>query len=381
MSRRGLVRAASTSPARGAPARGAPARVSRRVSRRGLFRAATLVAAVAFDVLFFRPGGGPALIGFPKAPGDPLVFAQGDFAAAMAVQERYDDDLLAMPGVAGTAVGLGVDGRPVVKVYVTGAHVTGLPVRLDGHALAVEVTGAFRALNGDDGTNPRAPFSRPVPIGVSTGQVDVTAGTIGARVIRGGDVFALSNNHVYANKNDANVGDNILQPGRVDGGRDPADVIGTLHDFKPIRFCSPFPMCPSNEIDAAIAATDVARLGNGTPSNGYGMPRRRTAPAKLGMAVQKYGRTTGHTTGQISGINATVNVGFRDGTARFTGQIVINKVGFSGPGDSGSLIVTAGAAKDARRPVGLLFAGSQTSTLANPIGLVLDHFGVEIDGN
>ena len=108
----------------------------------------------------------------------------------MAVQERYDDDLLAMPGVAGTAVGLGVDGRPVVKVFVTGAHVTGLPVRLDGHALAVEVTGAFRALDGDDGTNPRAPFSRPVPIGVSTGQVDVTAGTIGARVVRGGEVFA-----------------------------------------------------------------------------------------------------------------------------------------------------------------------------------------------
>lgn len=353
------------------------------MSGRAWVRAVSLAAAVAFDLLFFRPGGGPGGLGGPDGALelDPVLFGYGDFAAAMAVQERYDDDLLAIPGVAGTAVAIGVDGRPVVKVYVTGVGVTGLPLRLDGHALVTEVTGAFRALNEDDGTNPRAPFSRPVPIGVSTGQVDVTAGTIGARVVRGGDVFALSNNHVYANKNAAQVGDAILQPGRVDGGRDPTDVIGTLHAFKPIRFCSPFPMCPTNEIDAAIAATDVGRLGNGTPSNGYGTPRRTTATAKLGMAVQKYGRTTGHTIGKIGGLNASVNVGFRDGTARFTGQIVINQVGFSGPGDSGSLIVTAGSENEARRPVALLFAGSETSTLANPIDLVLDHFDVEIDGN
>ena len=350
------------------------------MSGRVWIRAASLAVAVAFDLLFFRPGGGPGRLGGPEGAADPLLFGYGDIAAAMAVQERHDD-LLAMPGVAGTAVGLGVDGRPVVKVYVTGIGVTGLPLRLDGHPLVTEVTGAFRALEDDDGTNPRAPFSRPVPIGVSTGQVDVTEGTIGARVVRGGAVFALSNNHVYANKNAAKVGDAILQPGRVDGGRDPADVIGTLHAFQPIRFCSPFPMCPVNEIDAAIAATDASRLGNGTPSNGYGTPRRGTATAKLGMAVQKYGRTTGHTTGKISGLNASVNVGFRDGTARFTGQIVINQVGFSGPGDSGSLIVTAGSEREARRPVGLLFAGSETSTLANPIDLVLDHFDVEIDGN
>ena len=40
-----------------------------------------------------------------------------------------------------------------------------------------------------------------------------------------------------------------------------------------------------------------------------------------------------------------------------------------------------GSGKNDRRPVGLLFAGSNTNTIANPIDLVLDHFGVKIDGN
>ena len=353
-------------------------------------RFAALAAAVALDIILFRPAGDPAADSAER-----LVFPPGDFAAAIAVQERHNRDLLSIPGVAGTAVAAGPDGRPVVKVYLARGGVPGLPATLDGHALLTEVTGAFRALgdiNGTatgagggtagarDDTDPRRSFPRPVPIGVSTGQVDVTAGTIAARVVSGDRVFALSNNHVYANRNAARLGDRVLQPGTVDGGVNPDDAIGTLHDFEPIRFCSPFPACPENRIDAAIAATTTDQLGNGTPANGYGTPRSRTATARLGMQVQKYGRTTGHTTGRISGVNATINVGFRDGTARFSGQIVISGDGFSGPGDSGSLIVSGGSGPPARRPVALLFAGSRTSTLANPIDLVLQRFDITIDG-
>ena len=69
------------------------------------------------------------------------------------------------------------------------------------------------------------------------------------------------------------------------------------------------------------------------------------------------------------------------GTARFEDQIVITGRGFSAEGDSGSLIVTKGLLLADRRPVGLLFAGTVTTTLANPIDLVLDRFDVQIDGN
>jgi predicted phage tail protein len=58
-------------------------------------------------------------------------------------------------------------------------------------------------------------------------------------------------------------------------------------------------------------------------------------------------------------------------------QIGISPGTFSAGGDSGSLIVTD---DENNNPVGLLFAGSSTLTIANKIDLVLDHFGVTIDG-
>jgi hypothetical protein len=95
--------------------------------------------------------------------------------------------------------------------------------------------------------------------------------------------------------------------------------------------------------------------------------------------VQKCGRTTGCNSGTVSAVNATVRVQYSSGIATFVGQIVID--GSHGPfsraGDSGSLIVTGDAAAN---PVGLLFAGSNTVTIANPIAPALQAMGVTIDG-
>ena len=253
------------------------------MKRKSFLRVTTLAAAVALDLVLFRPTMEPS------AGSELLAFAQGDFVAAMAVQERHNPDLLNLPGVAGTAVAIGADGRPVVKVLLVNAGVIGIPATLDGHALVTEVTGAFRALGeipagaGTD-TDPRQSFPRPVPIGVSTGQVDVTAGTIAARVVSGADVFALSNNHVYANRNAANLGDHILQPGTVDGGVNPTDAIGTLHDYEPIKFCSPFPRCPANRIDAAIAATTT-----GEPREQHAVERLRHPALRNGGRAARDG--------------------------------------------------------------------------------------------
>ncbi len=214
---------------------------------------------------------------------------------------------------------------------------------------------------------------RPAPIGVSTGHPNITAGTIGCRVKKNGNVYALSNNHVYADENKASIGDNVLQPGPYDGGENPRDAIGTLAEFEPIVF---HPRA-SNTIDAAIALTSTDMVGNATPTDEYGTPNSTTAAAYLGLAVQKYGRTTGLTSGVITGINATVRVGYDSGTARFVKQIIIEPGTFSAGGDSGSLIVTN---DEHCNPVGLLFAGSSTITVANPIDDVLGAFGVTIDG-
>src|SRR4030043_2225841 len=119
---------------------------------------------------------------------------------AIGVQHRHLNWLMRIPDVVGTGVGIGPDGLPAIKVFTAKHGVKGIPEWVESTPVQLEVTGMVVAL-----TDPTAKFSRPVPIGVSTGHPDITAGTTGARVKdSNGRVFALSNNHVYANQNEAN---------------------------------------------------------------------------------------------------------------------------------------------------------------------------------
>ncbi len=318
---------------------------------------------------------------------------------AISAQEFHTNRLLLTDGVVGTGVGVNARGRAAIVIMTEDLWVTGLPRSLNGVPVVVRVTGAFHAINkpdengnhnhGNDPTDdtkteidPTSRFDRPVPIGVSTGNFNsCSAGTIGARVTDGTDVYALSNNHVYALENKADIGDNIVQPGVFDTNCNQVDanVIGTLANFVPIVFDD----ATENTIDAAIALTDTSSLGNATPSDGYGTPSSMTADpiACLNKRVQKYGRTTSLTKGIAFLINATVRVGYSSGIALFVHQIVVDggKGGFILPGDSGSLLVL----QRGQNPCGLLFAGTSTGKygIANRIDDVLFEFGVAIDGN
>ncbi len=314
---------------------------------------------------------------------------------AVKVQKMHTGRLMEMADVMGTATGITAEGEPVIKVFIRRPGIANLPKRLDGFPVKVEVTGMFVAQE-----DPTARFIRPVPIGVSTGHPAITAGTIGARVKdSAGNVYALSNNHVYANMNAASLGDPVLQPAALDGGTNPADRIGTLSDYQPILFNGGI-----NNIDGAIALSSTSQLRNGTPITdqnqeaGYGVPSSQiygdtngdgffdNKDDLLGLYVQKFGRTSGMTHGQITDINVTVDVCYEPfwiwcltwGT--FVDQIGITSVeatAFSEGGDSGSLIVTD---DENKQPVGLLFAGNSTKTLANRIDLVFDRFNVAVDG-
>ncbi|NIO03133.1 MAG: hypothetical protein GTN74_00570 [Proteobacteria bacterium] len=304
--------------------------------------------------------------------------------AVMDVQERHTDDLMAEPGVVGTATGLTDAGNPAILVFAESFHAAQaaiIPARIEGVPVVVRITGKIRPLGnglpiGTQRADPTSRFRRPVPIGVSTGHPNITAGTIGCRVTDGSGVYALSNNHIYADENRASIGDNVLQPGPVDGGIDPDDAIGTLSDFEPIVFST----FANNVIDAAIALSSPTLLKNSTPFGGYGTPKSEPIAASVGLRVMKYGRTTSKTRGWVDAINAVVNVQYGSGVARFVDQIVIRPGFFSSGGDSGSLIVVLRGV-NARRPVGLLFAGSLEVTIANPIDAVLERFGVTIDGD
>jgi hypothetical protein len=296
---------------------------------------------------------------------------------------------MAKTGVVGTAVGLNDRGRHAVLVLLETPGVGGIPQELEGVPVHPVVTGKIEALakpagkpGGGSGLTPTSWWPRPVPIGVSTGHPDITAGTIGCRVTDGTDVYALSNNHVYANENDAEIDDPVFQPGPYDGGgtvEDRDDVIGSLSRYVAIDFTG-----GDNPVDAAIAATRTDLVGKATPSDGYGTPKSTPVAAAINMPVKKYGRTTGLTKGKVYALNATVDVGYSsERVARFVHQIIITPGTFSAGGDSGSLIVGDRQGKNTtndRKPVGVLFAGSSRHTIANPIDAVLDTLGVTVDG-
>ncbi len=155
------------------------------------------------------------------------------------------------------------------------------------------------------------------------------------------------------------------------------DTIGRLSDFEPINFNG-----QDNLVDAAIAVTDADNVGFASPDSAYGAPTSNSVAATVGLAVKKFGRTTGYTQGEVDAINVTVDVGYTNGTAKFVNQIIIVGTGrgknrtFSDSGDSGSLIVSSSN----NNPVGLLFAGNSSVTIANPIDTVLDTFSSPNNG-
>lgn len=340
------------------------------MKRRRLFQAfAVLMVAVCLLIL---PG---------------LLSAQGNsdngFERVKEVQERHTKELMAKEGVVGTGVGLNERGQHAVVVLLETA-IGGIPQELEGVPVYPILTGKMYALpkggnHGGRDPKPTAAWPRPVPIGVSTGNVgECSAGTISCRVKDASHVYALSNNHVYALENTAPIGSEVVQPGLYDTRcvYNPGNVIGTLAAFEPIDFST----TASNTIDAAIAISTAGDLGNSTPTDGYGTPNSTTATAAIGMAVQKYGRTTSLTSGTVTLLNVAVTVTYSSGTAQFVNQIIVQtKSPFIKAGDSGSLMVT----NDTNcYPVGLLFAGNNSGNyaIANPIDLVLSAFNVTVDG-
>ncbi len=303
--------------------------------------------------------------------------------AVIAIQNRHSHNLMGIPEVVGTAVGLTDSGEPAILVLTKTKAPSGtIPDKVEGVPAIEKVTGVITAMPGNakkgGSISTTSVWPRPVPIGISTGNAgECSAGTISARVKKGTAVYALSNNHVYALEGDAAKGSEVLQPGRYDTScsYSSSNVIGNLADYVSLNFSGGI-----NYIDAAIASTTTAKLGNATPANGYGIPGTTTKAAALNMAVQKYGRTTKLTIGTVTGINATITVDYgANGNAVFADQIVVNSNRpFLKAGDSGSLLVTDDSNCN---PVGLLFAGGSGGYgIANPIGRVLDGLGITVDG-
>jgi hypothetical protein len=96
------------------------------------------------------------------------------------------------------------------------------------------------------------------------------------------------------------------------------------------------------------------------------------AEAGLGLEIKKSGRTTGLTTGTIQQVDVSARVNFgANRMALFTDQVMAGAM--SQGGDSGSVVLD-----QHNNIVGLLFAGSVTTTIINRIQNVFSSLDVSL---
>ena len=229
----------------------------------------------------------------------------------------------------------------------------------------------------------------PVQLGTSGGNAtDITtgstlttccSGTLGCLVRRDGAFFILSANHVLDKSGQGAAGDPVVQPGLVDTHCTVGTRVANLFQAAPVQTSNvdaALAQIVSGAVDTSGAILDLGPAGPTTispapPSSTLADP---SAVLSGGGRVAKSGRSTGLTCASLLSINTDVSVDYSNscnGPAAFTvifhNQLLVDGGAFSEAGDSGSLIVTS----DAARPLGLLYAGNSSGTVANPIADVL----------
>jgi hypothetical protein len=218
--------------------------------------------------------------------------------------------------------------------------------------------------------------------------ISCCGGTLGSLVVRNGTNYILSNNHVLANSDSGTLGDQIIQPGLIDNPaiNSTCQSAGTTTVANLSQFFT-LEGNPPNPVDAAIAQVvsghvdtsgNILLLGAMADANGVplaGAPHSGSGVvANVGTQVAKSGRSSGLTCSTIEATPATFSVtysktcgGPTSFTVMYSNQVGVLGGDFSQEGDSGALIVTQSTAD----PVALLFAGSDTDTVGNPIQDVL----------
>ena len=317
----------------------------------------------------------------PETPG--AFAARGAFSA------------LASPATNIHATGVGIRKKAgryipdenVIKLYVfnkLGPGDPGAPTVTDFDGVPVDVEelpvqiirGAGPAAAGF----PQRQHVRPIVGGISTSPIDANfVGTLGCflRRRRFGteQIYALSNNHVFADVNSLPIGTLIVQPGpEAPAFATPqANVYARLSSFIPIQFPAGELDPVANRFDAAIArVTDENLIQRGAMFGGINYDPSRVRTPVPGMRVTKCGRTTGVTQGIVTATNVDgllVNYGTNQNPrlAAYNDTVEIVGTGggpFSMPGDSGSVILE----ENTGHPVALLFAGDGFTTTACALG-------------
>lgn len=230
----------------------------------------------------------------------------------------------------------------------------------------------------DSGPEHQVPQSPPIKMGTSGGSADdlnrffCCSGTLGSLIERDGVIYILSNNHVLARAGAAVIGEKDIQPGLADiqCNASQATVVGTFPG-------NLVPLGTAN-VDIGLSKADTTVVDTTGAILDVGPPCTATQDPAIGMAVMKSGRTTGLTQGTVQAIDLSVRIQYQPSCGHgrkfnisYTNQVAIapGPAGpFSAGGDSGSLILSDDGTPN---PVALLYAGSSTVTVGNPVGDVV----------
>jgi hypothetical protein len=318
---------------------------------------------------------------------------------AMAVQDAHTRELMSNSEVIGTATTLDDNGNPAILVLVvmdaTSTPAKIAPSEIEGYPVVVQYTERIVAMKGGGGgVSHKAIQTPPIQLGTSGGwRYDLAngyccGGTLGSLVLKNGNQYVLSNYHVLeadivngGNSRVAEAGDPVIQPALI-------DVNCNANSSQNVASLSGIKSLPGSNVDCAIAQVISGMVSSTGAILEVGTISSSTVGASLGQAVKKSGRTTGLTRSSVNGLNANVQIAYENEcaggsafTKTFNGQILIANNGsrFLAGGDSGSLMVEDQSTN--ARAVGLLFAGSSSIAVANPIGQVLSFLGATMVGN
>jgi hypothetical protein len=242
---------------------------------------------------------------------------------------------------------------------------------------------------GSSGSNVDADCSTPAPgfcFGGTLGSLLTNNATPPALVI-------LSNNHVLGLSDGGAAGQNVTQPGIIETNcsTNGTTVVANVTNILSLQ-SQPIPTFPVDVTTAQIISgkvdpdDNILELGALSTVNGVQVPQ--PAPpaggsgitSAAGKLLAKSGRTTGLTCAKVDSTNTSmIVVGYSIGCATGTSfsvtyhdEVVVanmsNGQSFIGDGDSGSLAVDAATAE----PVALMFAGSDTDAVGNPVADVLN---------
>jgi hypothetical protein len=355
-------------------------------------------------------GGGGQVSGVTVSPGSATLdpFTTKTFSATVQGNPANSNVTWQVNGVTGGNATTGI--ISTAGLYTAPQSISSSMVPATNAPITVTITAISQANAAYTGTatvtlttQQQQTQTGAITLGTSGGNTnDVSSnsccsGTLGSLVVRSGTYYILSNNHVMAlsdggNASTGNTGDAITQPGLIEVNCASASTrtVANLSAFFNLQ------TGPTPKIDAAIAqitsgavdtSGNILLLGStlnngvpnpGAPASGAGLTPVQATGVPHNGAVAKSGRTTGLTCSTILGTNVASTVSYyaHCGDANpafnvsYTDLVSVSGGDFSDSGDSGSLIVT----QDTAEAVALLFAGSDTDTVGNPITDVLPYF-------